>query len=136
MKLTDQEWKAKLTPAQYKVLREKGTETPFSGEFTDNTSTGMYTCAACGNLLFSSEHKFEAASPGLMGWPSFYDIADTGAVNLVEDKSFGMNRVEVQCAKCGGHLGHVFEEATDQPDGKHYCINSTCLAFDPKTPNL
>lgn len=135
MQLTEEEWKAKLTPEQYQILRKKGTEAPFSGEFTDNNSSGMYKCAACGNLLFSSDHKFKAASPGLMGWPSFYDIADSGAVNLVDDNSFGMNRIEVQCANCGGHLGHVFEEAADQPEGKHYCINSTCLAFDPKSPN-
>jgi len=126
---TDDEWKAKLTPEQYRVLREKGTEAPFSGEYLNHSDNGMYVCAACGTELFSSSSKFESSSPGLQGWPSFSDVAISGAVNLLEDTSHGMQRTEAVCANCGSHLGHVFEDAPDQPEGKHYCINSVCLAF-------
>lgn len=127
MKLTDTDWKRKLTPEQYRILREKGTEVPFTGKLLQNKADGMYTCAACGNPLFSSETKFESGS----GWPSFYDVAKAGAVEVKEDLSHGMQRLEVTCAKCGGHLGHVFEDGP-QPTGQRYCINSVCLAFQPK----
>lgn len=122
------EWKQKLTPEQYHILREKGTEAPFTGALLHNTETGDYTCAACGNVVFSSGTKFDSGS----GWPSFYDPANTKAVKLLEDSSHGMHRVEVQCANCGGHLGHVFNDAPDQPTGMRFCINSAALEFKKK----
>lgn len=128
MQLTDDEWKAKLTPEQYEVLRKKGTEAPGTGELLHNHDTGDYTCAACGQVIFTSDTKFESGS----GWPSFYDVADTKAVKLIEDDSHGMQRVEVQCANCGGHLGHVFHDAFDQPTGVRFCVNSAALDFKPK----
>ena len=109
-----------------RILRQKGTEAPFSGEFLDNKSDGMYTCAACGAALFSSGHKFESGT----GWPSFSDVAKSDAVELHDDTNHGLHRVEVTCKNCGGHLGHVFDDGP--PDtGKRYCINSVCLAFNP-----
>jgi peptide-methionine (R)-S-oxide reductase len=124
----DDEWKQKLTPEQYKVLREKGTETPFTGKLLHNDKTGDYVCAACGTKVFDSTTKFDSGS----GWPSFYDPANTRAVKLVADTSGGMHRVEVQCATCGGHLGHVFNDAPDQPTGMRFCINSAALQFMQK----
>jgi peptide-methionine (R)-S-oxide reductase len=132
--MTDDDWKKRLTPEQYRILREKGTEAPFSGELTDNTEPGVYKCAACGATLFTSEAKHESKTPGLQGWPSFAEVAEAGAVELKDDDDIGMHRVEVTCANCGGHLGHLFEGAGDTPTGKHYCINSTCLAFAPTAP--
>lgn len=132
MNLSEAEWRQKLTPEQYKILREKGTEAPFSGELTNNTADGVYSCAACGAMLFTSDAKHESKTPGLQGWPSFAEVAKGGAVKLVEDSSMGMNRVEAVCANCGSHLGHVFDGVDDTPTGKHYCINSTCLAFKPE----
>jgi len=129
--MTEEEWKKKLTPQQYKVLREKGTEAPFSGEFLNHDKAGMYTCTACGAPLFSSDSKYESNVLGLAGWPSFAEVAKTGSVKLIEDDSLGMQRTEVVCANCGGHLGHLFDDAS-APSGKHYCINSVCLAFEPK----
>jgi len=123
--MTDDEWKAKLTPEQYHVLREKGTEAPGSGKLLHNHDTGDYVCAACGNVVFKSGTKFDSGS----GWPSFYDVADTEAVRLVEDTSLDVPRVEVQCANCGSHLGHVFNDAPDQPTGIRFCINSAALDF-------
>lgn len=128
MQLTNEEWKNRLTPAQYNVLREKGTEPPFSGQLLDNKETGDYTCAACGTVLFKSGHKFDSGS----GWPSFYDIAGSDRVRLIDDTSLGVARVEVECAACGGHLGHVFDDAYGQPGGKRYCINSVSLEFQNK----
>lgn len=128
MKLSDDEWKKKLTPEQYHILRQKGTEAPFTGALLHNKDTGMYTCAACGHELFHSDTKFDSGS----GWPSFYDVATKGAVKLTEDNSGGMQRVEVTCANCGGHLGHVFNDAPDQPTGMRFCINSCSLDFEPK----
>lgn len=125
--LSDNEWKKKLTPEQYHILREKGTEAPFSGTLLHNKEHGNYTCAACGAELFNSETKFDSGS----GWPSFYDVMNTDAVKLHEDHSAGMHRVEVTCAACGSHLGHVFNDAPEQPTGMRFCINSTCLAFKP-----
>lgn len=123
----DSEWKQKLTPEQYRVLREKGTETPFSGEYDSVFDPGTYSCAACGSKLFSSEQKFDAHC----GWPSFYD-AIPGSVVFTSDDSLGMARTEVTCAHCGGHLGHVFEgEGYDTPTDQRYCINSLSLKFDP-----
>lgn len=127
MQLSEDEWKKKLTPEQYSILRQKGTEAPFSGDLLNHKSTGMYTCSACGAELFSSSTKFDSGS----GWPSFSDVAKTGAVKLVNDDSLGMQRIEAQCANCGGHLGHVFDDGPTST-GQRYCINSVCLAFKPQ----
>ncbi|HET7060387.1 MAG TPA: peptide-methionine (R)-S-oxide reductase MsrB [Candidatus Saccharimonadales bacterium] len=124
----DDQWKQKLTLEQYRVLREKGTEAPFSGELLHNDKTGDYRCAACGQVIFTSGTKFDSGS----GWPSFYDVANTKAVKLAEDTSQGMHRVEVMCANCGSHLGHVFRDAPDQPTGMRFCINSAALDFKEK----
>lgn len=123
--LSDDEFKKKLTPEQYRILRKKGTEAPFTGALLHNHDTGDYVCAACGNVVFNSSTKFESGS----GWPSFYDVANTKAVRLVDDDSDGMPRVEVRCAQCDSHLGHVFSDARDQPTGMRFCINSAALDF-------
>jgi len=128
MPQTEDEWKTKLTPEQYAVLREKATDAPFSGKLVNNHDTGDYMCAACGTKLFDSSTKFDSGS----GWPSFYDPANASAVKLIEDNSHGMSRTEVVCATCGGHLGHLFNDAVDQPTGNRFCINSTSLDFQPK----
>lgn len=128
MQLSDEQWKNKLTPDQYAVLRQKGTEAPFTGKLLHNKDSGMYTCAACGAQLFSSGTKFDSGS----GWPSFYDVATKGAVKLIDDTSHGMHRVEAECANCGSHLGHVFDDAPDQPTGQRFCINSCALDFKPE----
>lgn len=134
MKATDvseDEWKKKLTPEQYHVLREKGTEAPFTGKLLQNEKTGDYTCAACGAVLFKSDTKYDSSIPGLMGWPSFSDVAASGAVELSDDDSLGMHRTEVTCKNCGSHLGHLFDDDTS-PTGQHYCINSVSLDFEEK----
>ncbi len=131
MKIDETELKKKLTPQQYHVLREKGTETPFSGKLLNNKKTGMYTCAVCGREVFSSDTKFDSTAPGLIGWPSFSDVAKSDAVKLVDDTTMGMHRIEVQCANCGSHLGHFFEDPASK-NNKHYCINSCALDFKPK----
>jgi peptide-methionine (R)-S-oxide reductase len=128
MQLNDDELKKKLTPEQYHVLREKGTEAPFTGSLLHNESTGDYTCAACGAVVFNSSTKFDSGS----GWPSFYDPANTEAVKLIADQSLGMQRLEVECANCGSHLGHVFNDAPEQPTGMRFCINSAALGFQEK----
>ncbi len=124
MNKSEDEWKKKLTPQQYHVLREKGTELPFTGKYNLEKRKGMYYCAACGNKLFSSDTKYEAHC----GWPSFYDSVDKKNIKLKEDYSFGMKRVEVICAKCGGHLGHLFNDGP-KPTGQRFCINSASLDF-------
>ena len=125
---TEEEWKKELTPQQYEILRNKGTEPAFTGQYVDMHDNGMYTCAACGNQLFDSGTKFESGS----GWPSFYDIAEKGNVILEDDNKFGMHRTEVICAKCGGHLGHVFNDGPKDKTGLRYCINSSALNFKPQ----
>lgn len=126
--LSEEEWKKRLTPEQYNILRGKGTEAPFSGALLHEEGTGDFVCMACGNVVFKSDTKFDSGS----GWPSFYDPANTEAIRLVEDTSGGMHRVEVLCANCGSHLGHVFNDAPDQPTGMRFCINSCALDFKEK----
>jgi peptide-methionine (R)-S-oxide reductase len=125
------EYRDKLTPEQYRVLREKGTEAPGSGQYVDFYEDGTYHCAACSQPLFSSETKYESTMPGLIGWPAFSEAADRGAVKLEDDDSLGMHRTEVLCSSCGGHLGHLFPDDSS-PNGQHYCINSVCLDFKAK----
>jgi peptide-methionine (R)-S-oxide reductase len=127
--MSDNDWKTKLTPEQYHILREKGTEAPGTGKLLHNHKNGDYTCGACGQVVFASDTKFESGS----GWPSFYDVANTNSVKLIDDSSLGMERVEVVCANCGSHLGHVFKDAYDQPTGLRYCINSAALGFNEKS---
>lgn len=128
---TDEELKKKLTSEEYHILREKGTETPFSGQYVNHNEKGMYTCKICGAELFSSDTKFDSKAPGLLGWPSFHDVAKSTAVKVEEDSSHGMQRIEVSCANCGSHLGHLFKDVPGESTGTHYCINSCALDFTP-----
>ena len=124
---TDAEWRAELTPEQYQVMRQKGTERAFTGAYVDNHDTGMYKCAACGEPLFDSDTKFDSGS----GWPSFFKPRSGDAVETDEDRSHGMSRTEVMCKKCGAHLGHVFNDGP-KPTGQRYCVNSISLDFEKK----
>ncbi len=124
---TDEEWRAELSPEEYQVLRQAGTERAFTGEYTDTETTGVYRCKACQAKLFESDTKFHSGC----GWPSFYQpISDT--IEYLEDDSHGMRRTEVRCANCGSHLGHVFPDGYGTPTGDRYCINSISLTLEPK----
>lgn len=124
---TDDEWRELLTAEQYHVLREKGTERPFTNEYDEHFEPGVYSCAACGQELFESETKFNSGC----GWPAFYAAKAEDRVNLTPDTSHGMVRTEVSCAHCGSHLGHIFDDAPQTPTGQRYCINSVSLTFKP-----
>ena len=126
---TDAEWRERLSPEQYRVLRQKGTEAAFAGRYDDSKAVGTYTCAGCGTELFRSDTKFDSGT----GWPSFWAPVDKGNVAEESDMSMGMKRTEVMCSQCGGHLGHVFEDGPE-PTGLRYCINSVSLDFSPADP--
>jgi peptide-methionine (R)-S-oxide reductase len=128
MQINDDELKKKLTPDQYHILREKGTEAPFSGQYVNEHAAGSYMCAVCGQELFSSDTKFDSGT----GWPSFTEPANLAHVELREDNSDGMGRTEVICKNCGSHLGHVFDDGPADKGGKRYCINSACLVLNKK----
>jgi peptide-methionine (R)-S-oxide reductase len=123
---TDEEWRKELTPEQYRILRQRGTEPPFTGEYVNVKADGIYRCAACGQELFSSDTKYDSGS----GWPSFWDVIESGRVELRRDLSHGMIRTEVVCSRCESHLGHVFDDGPRDRTGLRYCINSAALKLD------
>ncbi|MHA1575769.1 MAG: peptide-methionine (R)-S-oxide reductase MsrB [Candidatus Thorarchaeota archaeon] len=130
MKQSDEKWKLKLSPEQFRVLRQCGTEPPFTGKYVNHKEEGMYVCAGCGSELFSSDTKFDSRS----GWPSFWNKMSSDSIDTRIDSSHGMKRIEVVCRNCGGHLGHIFEDGPN-PTGLRYCINSSSMDFKPKILN-
>jgi peptide-methionine (R)-S-oxide reductase len=127
---SEQEWRDQLSAEEYAVLRQAGTERPWTGEYNETKTTGVYSCRACGAELFRSDAKFDSHC----GWPSFYEPTSKDNVELIEDRSLGMVRVEVRCATCGSHLGHVFDDAPQTPTGDRFCMNSVSLRLEPDTP--
>lgn len=125
---SDEQWRTELSPSEYQVLRQAGTERPWSGEYNDTKTEGVYSCRACDAELFTSDAKFDSHC----GWPSFYAPSEKDNVELIEDRSMGMRRVEVRCASCGSHLGHVFDDAPQTPTGDRFCMNSVSLKLRPK----
>lgn len=123
----EEEWKGKLTPEEYRIMREKGTEAPFSGKYVNTKTAGVYKCKACGNELFSSETKFDSGT----GWPSFDSVISNKNIKTIKDEAYGMDRVEVLCSNCDAHLGHVFPDGPTKT-GQRYCINSVCLELEEK----
>jgi peptide-methionine (R)-S-oxide reductase len=130
MQKTDDDWRRDLTPEQYRILREKGTERAFTGAYVDTKDAGVYRCAACGTALFTSDEKFDSGS----GWPSFTDVVAQNHIVLHDDFAYGMHRIEATCATCGGHLGHVFDDGPREATGLRYCINSASLSLDTSMP--
>ena len=126
----DSEWREQLSPEQYAVLRQAATERPFIGDYVHEKAPGVYHCAGCGQALFSSDTKFDSGS----GWPSFWDVLEEGRVDLHVDRSHGMVRTEVVCSRCGGHLGHMFDDGPRDTTGLRYCINSVALKLEPEPP--
>ena len=125
---TDEQWRSELSAEQFAVLRESATERPWTGELLDEKRVGTFACRACGNVLFRTETKFDSHC----GWPSFYAPKEQDAVELIEDRSLGMLRTEVRCARCGSHLGHLFDDAPQTPTGDRFCMNSVSLSFEPE----